>query len=103
MWENLRDENWEWQGIIQPGLDKIEEYQARLVDTPAYVLAMGETSIFQWIANLILYIAIDPKNKLSFYREQSQEKYDIAKAMFIDAVSYNDYFLQVSRRITSLK
>ena len=50
---------------------------------------------FQWIANLILYIAIDPKNKLSFYREQSQEKYDIAKGMpFIDAVSYNVYFLQ---------
>jgi len=46
MWENLRDENWEWERIIQPGLDKIEEYQARLVDTPAYVLAMGETSIF---------------------------------------------------------
>ena len=49
---------------------------------------------FQWIANLILYIAIDPKNKLSFYHEQSQEKYDIAKGMFIDAVSYNVYFLQ---------
>jgi hypothetical protein len=103
MWENLRDEHWEWERIIQPGLDKIEEYQARLVDTPAYVLAMGETSIFQWIANLILYIAIDPKNKLSFYREQSQEKYDVAKDMFIEAVSYNDYFLQVSKTITSLK
>jgi len=94
MWENLRDENWEWECIVQPGLDKIEEYQAHLVDTPAYVLAMGNTSIFQWISNLILYIAIDPKNKLSFYHEQSQENVDIAKAMFIEAVSYNDYFLQ---------
>ena len=103
MWENLRDENWEWEHITQPGLDKIEEYQACLVDKPAYVLDMGETSIFQWIANLILYIGIDPKNKLSFYCEQSQEKYDIAKAMFIEAVSYNDYFLQVSKTITSLK
>jgi hypothetical protein len=48
---------------------------------------------FQWIANLLFYLAIDPKNKLSYYREQSQEKYDIAKAMFIEAVSYNYYFL----------
>jgi hypothetical protein len=46
MWENLKNDNWEWERIIQPGLDKIEEYQAHLVDTPAYVLAMGETSIF---------------------------------------------------------
>jgi hypothetical protein len=42
MWENLRDDNFEWEAIIQPGLDKVEEYQARLVDTPAYVVAMGE-------------------------------------------------------------
>ncbi len=46
LWENLRDDHFEWEHIIQPGLDKIEEYQARLVDTPAYVVAMGETSIF---------------------------------------------------------
>ena len=94
MWENLRDENWESECIIQPGLDKIEEYQAHLMDTPAYVLATGETSIFQWISNLVLYIAIDPKNKLSFYHEKSQEKHDIAKAMLIEALSYNDYSLQ---------
>ena len=94
MWENLRDDNFEWEPIIQPGLDKLEEYQARLVHTPAYVVAMGETSIFQWIANLILYIAIDPANKLSFYHNQSQQKYDVAKGIFIEAVSYNDYFLQ---------
>ena len=64
------------------------------MDTPAYVLAMGETSILQWIANLITYIAIDSKNKLTFYHEQSQEKYNVAKAMSIEAVSYNDCSLQ---------
>ncbi|KAM6494640.1 Ribonuclease H-like domain containing protein, partial [Amanita muscaria] len=47
MWEDLKDDHIEWEHIIQPGLDKIEEYQARLIDTPAYVVAMGETSIFQ--------------------------------------------------------
>jgi hypothetical protein len=52
MWEDLRDDHFEWERIIQPGLDKLEEYQARLVDTPAYVVAMGETSIFYWIARL---------------------------------------------------
>jgi hypothetical protein len=88
MWEDLRDDNFEWECIIQPGLDKLEEYQACLVDTPAYVVAMGETSIFYWIANLTLYIAIDPANKLSFYCDQSYQKYDIAKGIFIEAVSY---------------
>ena len=102
-WENLRYDNWDWRAIIQPGLDKIEEYQARLVDTPAYILAMGETSIFQWIANLILYIAIDPKNKLTFYCKQSQEKYNVAKAMFIEAVSYNDCSLQDDNIIKQLR
>jgi hypothetical protein len=88
MWEDLRDDNFEWEHIIQPGLEKLEKYQACLVDTPAYVVAMGETSIFYWIANLILYIAIDPANKLSFYHDQSHQKYDIAKGIFIEAVSY---------------
>jgi len=87
MWEDLRDDNFEWEPIIQPGLDKLEEYQAHLVDTLAYVVAIGETSIFYWIANSILYIAIDPENKLSFYRDQSHQTYDIAKGIFIKAVS----------------
>jgi hypothetical protein len=69
-------------------LDKLEEYQACLVNIPAYVVVMGETSIFYWIANLILYIAIDPANKLSFYHDQSHWKYNIAKGIFIKAVSY---------------
>ena len=32
----------EWTNLIQPGLDKLEDYQERLVDTPAYGVAMGK-------------------------------------------------------------
>ena len=41
-WTQLKEDNPQWDGIIQPGLDKLEGYQARLADTPAYVVAMGE-------------------------------------------------------------
>ena len=60
-----------WECIIQPGLDKIEEYQAHLVDTPAYVLAMGETSIFQWIAYLILILKTNSASTMSNLKRSS--------------------------------
>ena len=34
--------NPQWAEIIQPGLDKLGDYQGCLADTPAYVVAMGE-------------------------------------------------------------
>jgi hypothetical protein len=41
-WTLLKKDNPQWDEIIQPGLDKLEDYQDRLADTPAYVVAMGE-------------------------------------------------------------
>jgi hypothetical protein len=41
-WTQLKKDNPQWDGIIQPGLDKLEGYQACLTDMPAYVVAMGE-------------------------------------------------------------
>jgi hypothetical protein len=40
-WTQLKEDNPQWDGIIQPGLDKLESYQAHLADMPAYVVAMG--------------------------------------------------------------
>ena len=56
MWEILRDDNFDWEPIIQPGLDKLEDYWACLVDTPACVVAMGETSIFYYLVDCQLNI-----------------------------------------------
>jgi hypothetical protein len=39
-WTIQIEENPEWANIIQPGLDKLEEYVGRLND--AHILAMGE-------------------------------------------------------------
>jgi hypothetical protein len=36
------EDNLQWANIIQPGLDKLEDYQNCLAETPAYVVAMGE-------------------------------------------------------------
>ena len=86
IWQNLSADNPAWEDIIEPGLDKLKDYQERVTDV--YDLAMGEIKF-----NLILYhwvninIAIDPANKLSFYRENEQpEKYESAKKKFLQAV-----------------
>ena len=44
--------NPEVQHIIQPGLDKLEEYQARMMVVPAYVLAMGGSPFFSLLSVL---------------------------------------------------
>ena len=36
------EDNPQWDEIIQPGLDKLGDYQDHLADTPAYVVAMGK-------------------------------------------------------------
>lgn len=43
-WEELSDENPAWRDIIQPGLDKLSQYEQKLNSSPAYVLAMGEAT-----------------------------------------------------------
>jgi hypothetical protein len=90
LWKDQMNGNYGWRNIIQPGLDKLEDYQDQLADSPAYVLAMGKIlypiMISIYYANIL--IAIDPANKLSFYREQTPDKYDEAKTVFLKAVSY---------------
>jgi hypothetical protein len=44
-WEECRDDAAtpaQFCDVIQAGLDKLEDYQGRIDDTPAYVLAMGD-------------------------------------------------------------
>jgi hypothetical protein len=54
----------EWSNIIQPGLDKLEEYKSKLND--AHILAMGGI-YFIFKIDFTYYIAIDPGNKLNFF------------------------------------
>ena len=35
------DENPDWAPLIQPGLNKLQDYEEGLPETPAYILAMG--------------------------------------------------------------
>jgi hypothetical protein len=41
-WNQLKDENADWAPIIDPGLEKLQEYVDEIPKVPAYVLAMGE-------------------------------------------------------------
>ena len=40
MWKDLAIHHPEWEVMIQPGLDKLEDYQEQLTDV--HILAMGE-------------------------------------------------------------
>jgi hypothetical protein len=40
LWNVLAAENPEWEEFIQPGINKLEEYEERLPDV--HILAMGE-------------------------------------------------------------
>jgi hypothetical protein len=41
-WNKLKDQNADWARIIDPGLEKLQEYIDELPNVPAYILAMGE-------------------------------------------------------------
>ena len=41
-WTQLKEDNPQWADIIQPDLNKLEDYQDHLADTPAYVVAMDK-------------------------------------------------------------
>ena len=41
-WNQLKDKNPDWASIIDPGLEKLQEYVDEIPKVPAYVLAMGE-------------------------------------------------------------
>jgi hypothetical protein len=54
-WEELLEDNPEWENFIRPGLDKLEGYTRHLDDIPAYVLAMGNVYFyFMLTSNSIL-------------------------------------------------
>ena len=86
-----------WHDVIQPGLDKLLEYEEELERTPAYVLAMGivNTLILSWTDPL----AIDPGNKLKYYSDLSQAEFNSAKNKFLKAVSYSKSFHPISNPI----
>ncbi|KAF8235398.1 hypothetical protein L208DRAFT_1257325, partial [Tricholoma matsutake] len=42
LWKKQIADHYEWEQIIQPGIDKLEDYQDWLIDAPTYVVAMGK-------------------------------------------------------------
>lgn len=46
-WEVLMEENPEWKAIIQPGLDKLEDYEEKL--TEVNLVAMGKLYLIYYL------------------------------------------------------
>jgi hypothetical protein len=51
VWTRLMEDKPEWENIIQPGLDKLEQYENRLTDM--HTLAMGEILFLVLLIQLI--------------------------------------------------
>lgn len=87
LWTDLIEENPDWETFIKAGLDKLVDYQEEFPKTPAYVVAMGKIALLFVILNYFnILTAIDPGNKLTFYRGDPEE-FDGAKKIFLKAVS----------------
>ena len=72
-WEEHQEDHPDTANIVQQGLDKLADYQNRVDDVPAYVLAMGNfTSNFHFCA-IGLYrkhqipSVVNPSIKLRWY------------------------------------
>ena len=54
LWKDLAEQKPEWEDIIQPGLDKLEDYQDRLTDV--HIIAMGDFLFifYSFLLNLII-------------------------------------------------
>ena len=87
-WEEYQDEHPEMQHVIQPGLDKLAEYQNHIELVPAYVLAMGtlQPIMCHCLISLCPPSAVNPSQKLDWYEDHILERLGDAKAIFIQAV-----------------
>ena len=75
MWKEYQDEHLEMAHIIQPGLDKLADYYIGAGLVPAYVLAMGMSSIItctDW-SDLTIQIAVNPLQELDWYQDHMLE------------------------------
>jgi hypothetical protein len=54
-WENLMEEHPGWSEIIQPGLDKLEDYENRLTNT--HIVALGKFIFYSYI-NILFYFIL---------------------------------------------
>lgn len=46
-WKHLQRDRPETADIIQPGLDKLDDYIDRILDVPAYTLAMSKSRMIE--------------------------------------------------------
>ena len=86
-WEEVATEIIVAQRIIDKGLQKLDDYRAKLTEVPAYVLAMGKCTCFVLDFEIDISTAVDPGSKLGFFREVAMEKFEWARRMLIGTVS----------------
>ena len=86
-WEEHQVQHPEIAHVMQPGLDKLADYQTHTGLVPAYVLVMGMLFIAIYISSLTLhFVAVNPSQKLDCFQDHMPEKYGDAKAIFVQAV-----------------
>ena len=67
LWKKQIEDYYQWEPIIQPGIDKLEDYQGRLNDSPAYVVAMGKSLLDILITKLMCEQQLIPQTSLNIF------------------------------------
>ena len=86
-WRKLSEERPVFAEIINPGIEKLEDYMSMMDTIPAYTLAICEQYYSASNLCLIAIPVINPAYKLRWFEHNMRSKVSWARSIFYDAVS----------------
>ena len=91
-WEEHQEDHPDTANIVQQGLDKLADYQNRVDDVPAYVLAMGNFTLNFRFCTIGLYqkhqipLVVNPSIKLRWYENFRPHEFAGVKRLVLHEV-----------------
>ncbi|KAG0702687.1 hypothetical protein DFH29DRAFT_804590, partial [Suillus ampliporus] len=84
IWSKQLDDDPNLAVVIQPGLDKLNDYWSRIADVPAYALAMSQCSYSLVFMGFLT--VVNPAIKLNWFLSHAPEKIQWAKDLLLSEV-----------------
>ncbi|KAG2110488.1 hypothetical protein DEU56DRAFT_749813, partial [Suillus clintonianus] len=84
IWSKQLDDDPDLAIVIQPGLNKLNDYRSRIADVPAYALAMSQCSYSLVFMGFLTMV--NPAIKLNWFSSHAPEKIQWAKDLLLSEV-----------------
>ncbi|KAG1722095.1 hypothetical protein EDB19DRAFT_1646018, partial [Suillus lakei] len=84
IWSKQLDDDPNLAIVIQPGLNKLNDYQSHIADVPAYALAMSQCSYSLVFMGFLT--VVNPMIKLNWFSSHAPEKIQWAKDLLLSEV-----------------